>query len=89
LALIGVVENDRPDADDDYDGALNWSLKGDDGKVIADVFEAFRQTQQGWDEMWVYTSTSPPDREDQDDTALGEPTFRPTPQRPDELVQTW
>jgi len=80
LAAIGVVENDRPDADDDYDGAVNWGLKGDDGNVIADVFEAFRQTHGGWHETWVYTSTSPPLRGEKTPSAKGQPTFRATPE---------
>jgi hypothetical protein len=53
LAAIGVVENDRQDDDevDDYRGAVNWRLAGDDGDIISGVFEAFRQTRWGWDEM--------------------------------------
>jgi hypothetical protein len=55
---------------------------GDDGDIIAGVFEAFRQSGGGWHETWVYTSTSPPIREEKDDNKLGEPTLRATPDDP-------
>jgi hypothetical protein len=81
LALIGVVENDRPDDDtDDYQRVVNWRLKGEDGEVIADVFNASHESQVRWDEMWVYTSPSPPREEQQTDTRGYHPTFRPTPE---------
>jgi hypothetical protein len=60
LAAIGVVANDRRDEDDEDEGTVNWSLVGDDGDIIAGVFEAFLQSGEGWHETWVYTSTSPP-----------------------------
>ena len=82
LAAIGVVENDRPDHDDDYDGVVNWTLAGEDGVIIAGVIKAFHQTQGGWHETWVHTSTSPPIREKENDTSLGEPTLRATPATP-------
>jgi hypothetical protein len=66
LAAIGVAENDRQDEDDGHEGAVNWRLKGEAGEIIAGVFEAFHQSQQGWDETWVYTSTSPPIREEEE-----------------------
>jgi hypothetical protein len=86
LAAIGVVANDRENEEtDDHAGVVNWALKGADGEVIADVYEAFRQTQGGWDETWVYTSPSPPIREEEQETTGGEPTLRPTPEAaPDE-----
>jgi hypothetical protein len=63
LAAIGVVENDRNDEEDDPVGVVNWRLSGEDGAVITDVFEAHRFSSWGWDETWLYTSTSPPERE--------------------------
>jgi hypothetical protein len=60
LAAIGVVESDRSDEEDDSVGVVHWALKGDDGTVLRDVFEAHRASGQGWDETWVYTSRSPP-----------------------------
>jgi hypothetical protein len=81
LAAIGVVANDRENEEtDDHAGVVNWGLKGADGEVIADVFEAFRQTQGGWDETWIYTSPSPPIREEEEETTQGNPTLRPTPE---------
>jgi hypothetical protein len=75
------VENDRPDEDDEYDGAVKWRLIGEEGDIIAAVFNAFR-SEGGWDEMWVYTSTSPPIREEEEaeetQSRGNEPTFRPT-----------
>jgi hypothetical protein len=86
LAAIGVVENDRENEEtDDHAGVVNWALRGPDGEVIADVFEAFHQTQGGWDETWLYTSPSPPVREEEQETTGGKPTLRPTPEEgPDE-----
>lgn len=80
LAAIGVVEHDREqDESDDHTGVVvNWSLKGDDGAVISDVFQAFRATAGGWDEKWVYTSTSPQETEDKTSSTGGQPSFRPT-----------
>ena len=38
-AAVGVVEHDRQyDEDDDLAGPVSWSLAGDDGGLIADVF---------------------------------------------------
>jgi hypothetical protein len=87
LAAIGVVENDRPDHDgDDYDGAINWTLAGEDGVIIAGVFKAFHQTQRGWDETWVHTSTSPQIKGEEEaeeaKSSGGIPTLRPTPDDP-------
>jgi hypothetical protein len=65
LAAIGVVENDRSDEEDDPVGVVKWRLSGDDGAVIVSVFEAHRASGWGWDEMWVYTSTSPQEREEE------------------------
>jgi hypothetical protein len=60
LAAIGVVESDRPDEDAEHDFVtVNWQLLGDGGAIISGVFEAFHQSGGTWDEMWVYTSTSP------------------------------
>jgi hypothetical protein len=86
LAAIGVVENDRENEEtDDHAGVVNWALRGPDGEVIADVFEAFHQTQGGWDETWLYTSPSPPVREEEQETTGGKPTLCPTPEEgPDE-----
>jgi hypothetical protein len=79
LAAIGVVANDRQDEDDEHEGIVNWSLVGDDGVITAGVFDAFLQSGGGWHETWVYTSTSPPERGEEDDSTLGEPTLRVTP----------
>jgi hypothetical protein len=78
LAAIGVVENDRSDEEDDPTGVVNWCLSGDDGAVIVSVFEAHRASGWGWDETWVYTSTSPQEREEESTGTGGQPTFRPT-----------
>jgi hypothetical protein len=64
LAAIGVVENDRGDEEDNPVGVVNWRLSGDDGEVITQVFEAHRASGGGWDETWVYTSTSPQIKEE-------------------------
>jgi hypothetical protein len=82
LAAIGVVANDRPDEDYEYEGTVNWQLTGDDGVIIAGVFEAFQQSNWGWDEMCAYTSTSPQEREEESSCTGGQPTFRPTPDDP-------
>jgi hypothetical protein len=87
LAAIGVVANDRQDEDtDDHEGVVNWSLLGEDGAIIAGVFKAFHQSRGGWDEMWVYTSTSPPIREEEGqrnvDSSGGIPTLRATSDDP-------
>jgi hypothetical protein len=80
LAAIGVVANDRQDEDtDDQEAVVNWSLLGEDGAIIAGVFKAFHQSRGGWDEMWVYTSTSPPIRAAESTSTGGQPTLRPTP----------
>jgi hypothetical protein len=80
LAAIGVVANNRQDEEtDDHEGVVNWALTGHDGVIITDVFEAFLQSGGGWHETWVYTSTSPPKREEEDDSTIGEPTLRATP----------
>jgi hypothetical protein len=79
LAAIGVVENDRNDEEDDPIGVVLWQLSGDDGAVITDVFKAHRASGGGWDETWVYTSPSPPIREEESSNSRGEPTLRPTP----------
>ena len=78
LAAIGVVENDRSDEEDDIVGAVHWPLSGDDGAVVAAVFEAHRDSGWGWDETWVYTSTSPQEREEDPTSTGGLPTLRPT-----------
>jgi hypothetical protein len=84
LAAIGVVENDRQDDDaDDHEGVIKWNLKGDDGAIIAGVFEAHRQSRGGWHETWVYTSTSPPIREEESGSTGGQPTFGATPEGSD------
>jgi hypothetical protein len=83
LAAIGVVENDRSDEEDDPVGVVQWQLSGDDGTVVSDVFEAHRADGWGWDETWVYTSPSPPIREEESTSAGGEPTLRPTPEMHD------
>ncbi|HEY6685653.1 MAG TPA: hypothetical protein VI094_05525 [Propionibacteriaceae bacterium] len=60
LAAIGVVANNRQDEEpDDHEGVVNWALTGDDGVIIAGVFEAFRQSGGARHETWVHTSTSP------------------------------
>jgi hypothetical protein len=83
LAAIGVVANNRQDEEtDDHEGVVNWALIGDDGVIITDVFEACHQSGGGWHETWVYTSTSPPERGEEDDSTLGEPTLRATPDSP-------
>ena len=77
LAAIGVVENDRSDEEDDIVGAVHWLLSGDDGAVVAAVFEAHRDSGWGWDETWVYTSTSPQEREEDPTSTGGLPHFVP------------
>lgn len=80
LAAIGVVEHDRQDEEaDDHAGVVHWCLSGEDGTVIATVFQAFRASSWGWDEKWVYTSTSPQEREGETLPTGVLPTFRPTP----------
>ncbi|USQ78295.1 hypothetical protein NF556_11585 [Ornithinimicrobium faecis] len=79
LAAIGVVAHDRAeDEDEDIQGTVHWSLTGEDGVLISDVFAAHSR-YGGWDETWVYTSTSPPERETKRETSGGNPTLRPTP----------
>ena len=80
LAAIGVVDNDRPEDDGDDRNTVRWWLHGDDGDIIIDVFDAFHQSRGGWDETWVYTSTSPPKREENTETTGVQPTLRPTPE---------
>jgi hypothetical protein len=51
LATIGVVFNDREHEDsDDHQGIVRWALSGEDGELIAQVFNEFRE-RQGWDEI--------------------------------------
>jgi hypothetical protein len=78
LAAIGVVENDRSNEEDDPVGVVQLRLSGNDGEVIVSVFEAHRDSGKGWDETWVYTSTSPPREEETDSSTGGRPTLRPT-----------
>ena len=48
LAAIGVVENNRQDEDDDdHHGSVEWRLAGDDGEIIAGVFNTFQATGGG------------------------------------------
>jgi hypothetical protein len=77
LAAIAVVENDRDGEEDDPVGAVNWRLKGDDGEVVVTVFEAHRNSGRGWDETWVYTSTSPQEREETTHSTGVDPHFVP------------
>ncbi|WP_141844650.1 hypothetical protein [Humibacillus xanthopallidus] len=79
LAAIGIVTNDRvDDEDEEPTGTVNWYLAGDDGSLVADVVRAHVRFG-GWDETWVYTSTSPQrERETPSDTKVI-PTLRPTP----------
>lgn len=78
LAAIGVVINDRvDDEDEEITGAVNWTLAGEDGALIADVF-AVQRASGGWDEKWVYKPTSPPKGRGDSATSRGKPTFRPT-----------
>ena len=78
LAAVGVVENDRDeDESDELVGAVHWSLSGDEGAVIAEVFAAERAAG-GWDETWVSTTPPPPNRDGDIDR---QPTLRPTPDR--------
>lgn len=78
LAAIGVVEHDRQDDEgDELLGAVHWSLSGNDGALIADVFSEHKRNG-GWHEMLVYTSTSPPEREEETPTTGGKPTLRAT-----------
>lgn len=88
LACIGVVTNDRiNDEDEERAGITNWSLNGEDGALIADVFSA-NMRGGGWDETWVYTSTSPPIRDEETPPSGGNPTLRPTPGPADEDLET-
>jgi hypothetical protein len=80
LAVIGVVENDRSDEEDDPVGVVNWRLSGHDGAVVAAVFEAHRASGGGWDETWVCTSTSPQERGEAGSSTGDRPTVRPTPE---------
>lgn len=82
LAVIGIVEHDRSDdSDDEQSGTTHWWLAGDDGEIVSDVFAAQRKSG-GWDETWVYTSTSP---QIETDTGI-QPTLRPTPDDVTECV---
>jgi hypothetical protein len=70
LAAIGVVENNRQDEDDDGEdhySSVEWRLAGYDGEIIAGVFEALDSSRRGWDETWVYISTPPPIREEEEE----------------------
>lgn len=79
LASIGVVENDRSDDEPDEPvGTVTWCLTSEDGALIAAVFAAHGRCG-GWDETWVLTPTSPPEREGADPPSGGIPTLRPTP----------
>jgi hypothetical protein len=74
LAAIGVVENDSPDDDYDQPGrAVHWSLKGDNGALIADTFAALKVSGRGWDEMWLSTTPPPQDQGKEDETGEGVP----------------
>ncbi len=59
LAAIGVVENDRPDADDEYDGAINWELTGEAGGIISAVFAAFHSQSGVARNVGLYLHLSP------------------------------
>jgi hypothetical protein len=77
LAAIGVVHHDREHEEaDEHQGTVRWSLAGEDGELIAEVFGLY--AQGGWDETWVYTSTSRQIREGEAPTSGGRPTLRPT-----------
>ena len=87
LAAIGVVWNDHEaDDSDDHQGVVRWSLKGDDGALIAKVFGEFAE-RQGWDEILVYTPTSPPQRGEESGIPGEQPYFRPTPGGPSDQAQ--
>lgn len=84
LAAIGVVQDDREqDEADDPAGVVHWSLTGEDGALIAAVFGEHRATG-GWDETWVYKSSSLPLKGETDEhngaQTRDEPTVRPTPE---------
>lgn len=82
LTAIGVVTNDRVDDEDDEPaGTVTWSLAGEDGALIAQVI-GDHERAGGWDEMWVYTSTSLPREREEETTTGSEPTLRPTPDAP-------
>lgn len=79
LAAIGVVSNDRVDDDaEEPTGTVTWFLEGDDGALIAAVMRSHAKGG-GWDEKWVYTSTSPQREGETDPLAKSTPTLRPTP----------
>lgn len=82
LAAIGVVEHDRgDDEEDEITGAVHWTLAGDDGALIADVIGEHKRSG-GWDEKWVLTPTSPPERGEEEESTGTAPTLRPTPEGP-------
>lgn len=60
LAAIGVVDEDRTEADDreESSGAVWWSLTPS-GDLIGEVFRAHKGAEGGCYEMLVYTSHSP------------------------------
>ena len=79
LAAIGVVENDRDDDEsDEQTGVVHWNLAGDDGVLVVEVFQAFVASGEGWDEKWVYTSTSPQEGGADTPSPGVHPTLRPT-----------
>jgi hypothetical protein len=61
LAAIGVVETNRRDEedDDDFHGTVEWRLAGEDGEVIADVFQAFHSSQWVGRNVALYLHSSP------------------------------
>jgi hypothetical protein len=58
LAAVGVVNRDDSldDSDEPDFTTVKWWLSGDGGDIIARIVKG----SSPWDEMWVYTSTSPP-----------------------------
>ena len=52
LAAVGVVEHDRTDEQDEATGTVHWQITGEEGAIIAAVFDAAKG-EGGWDETWV------------------------------------
>ncbi|TQS44358.1 toprim domain-containing protein [Cryptosporangium phraense] len=64
LQLIGVVEGERDGEEPDDDSEIDmrpvfWSLSGDDGDLVAEVFQESYSSVEVWDEMWELTPHPP------------------------------
>jgi hypothetical protein len=85
LEVIGVIRGIRtgPDLEEEFDRRpVSWRLDGDDGQVIATVFNQ-HAASVGWHEIWVTHSSTPPDQDqDHDEAQRGNPDFVPPPPPP-------